>query len=518
MGRLPLVWLVVLLLAGSGSGVRSFAESRFVGRVGDLEIYEEMVQDARVISTKDSIFDRQVELVDSVLFSDELAANNLGSAIHVEVEKRLWGIIEDLRSSGRFDTSSARERGRLLSRLGVWDDPSRGFLVLVREALTAKYLRSERASLLRKLRESFGVRYLIRRPLGPRCEALGSPVEVAPGFGDVGAPIRLTVFYDYECPFCARADSVVQVLASEDPGMVRLELIHFPLPFHENAFPAHEAAIFAEERGVFWQFHDRLMGHRGMLDQGVVWDVIEESGIASQGYEEVRDKGELSDALSVHMAIGHACDVRATPTVFVNGRRVRGEITVGVLRASMARAVEGDGPGLLATSRRLDTLAVSAKGTVSTSDLPMEEVCEHDHMVYREIVRATSQFAEAYAVGAAAEARGVSVDSLYRSLVPVGAGREETVQRREELLARAKRNPRLRVLEGTALLREVLHSLGEEGSATEDSISLIARLDGRIARRVRASEIRAGLGEVRRGLATQLGFVLDIEEPECGSF
>src|SRR6185312_12367062 len=90
----------------------------------------------------------------------------------------------------------------------------------------------------------------------------GPAVEVsvggAPIRGDVGAPVTVVVFSDFECPFCARSEATLRALMEQYGGKVRLAWKNHPLPFHASARLAAKAALAAGEQGKFWEYHDVL--------------------------------------------------------------------------------------------------------------------------------------------------------------------------------------------------------------------------------------------------------------------
>src|SRR5690606_11401955 len=85
------------------------------------------------------------------------------------------------------------------------------------------------------------------------------PVEGAPSQGADAALVTVVVFSDFECPYCRdAAPALARVLASRP---VRLYFRHLPLPFHERAALAAEAAEEARAQGgdpAFWRYHDAL--------------------------------------------------------------------------------------------------------------------------------------------------------------------------------------------------------------------------------------------------------------------
>src|SRR5215470_17437359 len=78
-----------------------------------------------------------------------------------------------------------------------------------------------------------------------------SPIPVTsddPVWGNRDAPVTVVIFSDFQCPFCSRVEPTVdQVKTTYGPDKVRIVWKNQPLPFHEKAKPAAEAAqtVFA---------------------------------------------------------------------------------------------------------------------------------------------------------------------------------------------------------------------------------------------------------------------------------
>src|SRR5229473_7218410 len=70
-----------------------------------------------------------------------------------------------------------------------------------------------------------------------------------PSLGPANAPIVIVEFSDYQCPYCTQwHDNTYQPLMAAYPGKIRLVYRNFPLPFHQNAFMAAEAAMCAGDQ------------------------------------------------------------------------------------------------------------------------------------------------------------------------------------------------------------------------------------------------------------------------------
>jgi protein-disulfide isomerase len=103
------------------------------------------------------------------------------------------------------------------------------------------------------------------RPSAPS-EHTGYTVPVpprAPSVGSPNAPLTIQIFSDFQCPFCARVEPTVARLVQRYQGRVRWVWRDYPLPFHQRAMPAAEAA-----REVWTQAGDDAFAHyRALLYQ-----------------------------------------------------------------------------------------------------------------------------------------------------------------------------------------------------------------------------------------------------------
>src|SRR5579883_2357708 len=113
-----------------------------------------------------------------------------------------------------------------------------------------------------------------------------SPVPVSskdPMWGKRDAPVTIVEYSDFQCPFCSRVEPTLkQVRDTYGPDKVRIIWKSNPLPFHQNAKPASEAAqgVFAMAgNDAFWKFHDNAFKNQGSLntDSYVKW--AQEAGV-----------------------------------------------------------------------------------------------------------------------------------------------------------------------------------------------------------------------------------------------
>ena len=91
-------------------------------------------------------------------------------------------------------------------------------------------------------------------------------VNVLPARGAATAPIVILLFSDFECPYCARVEPVLEEVRKTFQKEVQVVFKHNPLPIHPHAPLAHEAAAEAARQGKFWEMHDALFANQRELE------------------------------------------------------------------------------------------------------------------------------------------------------------------------------------------------------------------------------------------------------------
>jgi protein-disulfide isomerase len=165
--------------------------------------------------------------------------------------------------------------------------------------------------------------------------------------GPESAPVTLIEFSDYECPFCRRAEPVVEQLLKEYAGKVRFEYRHFPLEsIHPQARGAAEAAVCADEQGRFWQYHQEIFaGEGGSLAPPALLARAAKAGLDVNAFQACVASGRSRARVDADLAAGKAAGVSGTPAFFVNGVPFSGAIPIEEFRravdAELARAGQG---------------------------------------------------------------------------------------------------------------------------------------------------------------------------------
>jgi protein-disulfide isomerase len=189
----------------------------------------------------------------------------------------------------------------------------------IREILSERAISERREEYLKELRS--GARVAMR--LEPPRVTVEIPAG-APATGPATAKVTIVEFTDYQCPYCHRAQSVIDEVLQRYSGKVRFVHLDYPLEGHAEAVPAARAARCAGEQGKFWEYHRSLMARPGSLDpadlQGRAAMLELDGGrfstcLASKKYD-AAIQGELRQGMDL--------GVSGTPAYFVNGRLLSG--------------------------------------------------------------------------------------------------------------------------------------------------------------------------------------------------
>jgi len=156
--------------------------------------------------------------------------------------------------------------------------------------------------------------------------------DLAPSYGAPGAPVVLVAFSDFECPNCKEEElSVHANLEKAFPGQVRLYFKNFPLEqIHPWAKPAAMAGrcIFRQEPTAFWKYHDWIYQQQSDITpenfKTKLLDFAQTASIDGIQLGRCVDTKATEADIDKEIAEAKALHIDATPTLFVNGRRLVG--------------------------------------------------------------------------------------------------------------------------------------------------------------------------------------------------
>jgi protein-disulfide isomerase len=145
----------------------------------------------------------------------------------------------------------------------------------------------------------------------------------SPSKGPEDAPVKIAVFTDFQCPYCAKLAEMIDQVVDKYTEKIRVVFKNYPIRSHQYAEKAALAALAADRQGKFWEFHDLLFADYRNLDDEKVREFARELNLDMEKFESDWSDPRLSAHIQTDTRQGSQAGVRGTPTVFINGRRLK---------------------------------------------------------------------------------------------------------------------------------------------------------------------------------------------------
>jgi protein-disulfide isomerase len=185
-----------------------------------------------------------------------------------------------------------------------------------------------------RLRKSADIRWLIGEPPQP-VQVIS--VDDDPARGDVNAPVTIVEFTDFQCPACAAMQPVLEEVLKSYGNRIRFVVRDFPLAQHENAGKAAEAADAANAQGKFFEYTAILFKNQKALDVASLKKYASQIDLNRARFDTELDKGIYAAEIKHDIEDGEIYGVGSTPTIFINGVKLR-TLSADDLRAAIEKA------------------------------------------------------------------------------------------------------------------------------------------------------------------------------------
>ena len=204
-----------------------------------------------------------------------------------------------------------------------------------------------------------------------------------PMWGKRDAPVTIVIFSDFQCPFCSRVEPTMDQVKSAYPDKIRIIWKNYPLPFHNNAKPAAEAAqgVFAlAGNDGFWKWHDTAFKNQGALGPDSYAKWAQDAGVKDMAkFKAGLDAHTWADKVDKDMADAQKVKVTGTPALFINGVFLSGaqpfDKVKPVIDAELAKAQAKIASG---TPKDKVYVAVSSDNKKNTPAAPADEAGDQE--------------------------------------------------------------------------------------------------------------------------------------------
>jgi protein-disulfide isomerase len=180
--------------------------------------------------------------------------------------------------------------------------------------------------------------YLMMRP-----QTVSIPVDVTvqpadtSGFrgylkGSTDAPVEITEYADYQCPFCQTFATLQMPTIEErliNTGRLRWRYRDFPLQQHPFSRLAAHSAACADEQGKYWDQHTRIYeGQQEWAESrnaaSMFRQYAQKSGLDLGRYDACMKAAKYAGRIQASLNEGIQAGVNSTPTLLVGNRLYRG--------------------------------------------------------------------------------------------------------------------------------------------------------------------------------------------------
>jgi protein-disulfide isomerase len=107
------------------------------------------------------------------------------------------------------------------------------------------------------------------------------------------------------------------------PNDVKLVYKDFPLSFHKYAKDAAKAARAAGEQGKFWEMHDLIFENFSTLSEEKFKEFAKKLNLNMDKFLKDFKSDKYDKLIQADINLGRSIGVTGTPTLFINGKRVR---------------------------------------------------------------------------------------------------------------------------------------------------------------------------------------------------
>lgn len=280
-----------------------------IARIGGEAIYEEDLAPAiegQLLHLKNQEYELKTKALDQLLSERvlEAEARDKGTTVQAlmqQAERDLppWHIKE--------------LEGYYLAQKDRFNQPFEAVSQEVEKAYILAKRQQARKEYIESLRRKAGVAILLKRP---KPELAIDPARVR---GNPDAPITITEFVDFQCPYCRSVQPVLNQVMEKYKGKVRLGFRDFPLrSIHQQAQEAAEASRCAGEQGRFWQYNDLLFANQTGLSSGAYREFASSAGLDGGRFQTCVGSGRFKPLIESDLQTAVASGVSATPSFLIN--------------------------------------------------------------------------------------------------------------------------------------------------------------------------------------------------------
>lgn len=188
-------------------------------------------------------------------------------------------------------------------------------------------------------------------PIGPNASATALPLVRADSRivnNPAEAKATLVLFTDYQCPYCAKMDTLINKAKDEYSGQLKIVVRNFPLAMHQNAPIAARAVEAAAEQNALTTMAEAVFKGQATWAKAtdgqaqLLAEYARGLGLDMAKFEQDFTSAKIGDRVERDLQDATALGLRGTPSVVLNGKLLSVDSTdYNTLKTPIDRALAG---------------------------------------------------------------------------------------------------------------------------------------------------------------------------------
>ncbi len=155
------------------------------------------------------------------------------------------------------------------------------------------------------------------------------------------APITVVEFADFSCPHCKLSAPLIRKLSYKYKDKVKIIFRDYPV-ISEYSLNLALAGRCAGEQGFFWLMHDKLFSSQGKDEIADLKTLAAGLGVDTTRFNTCFDKQKYNTQIAKDYSDGQSLGVVGTPTFFINGHLIEGDLPENVWEAVIQKVLAGE--------------------------------------------------------------------------------------------------------------------------------------------------------------------------------
>lgn len=152
-----------------------------------------------------------------------------------------------------------------------------------------------------------------------------------PTKGPPSAAVTITIFSDFQCPYCKEAQPALSQVLAEYPEDVRLVFRNLPLTGASTGLTPATAAVCADQQGLFWEYHDAAYASL-TLTSTQLRRIAREVKLDLDQFDRCLSSVMPFTSIQKDIVEARRLGITGTPTFVVNGRIYKGKLEISELK------------------------------------------------------------------------------------------------------------------------------------------------------------------------------------------